>query len=94
MALLLSDTAEQKHVVKATPMQTLKDVLQAASSKFRPALVAEQCDLQLNKKAVDLNTPFRLLNIPAGSKLRWHVVDMPRLAGGGRQLQGYDACVS
>lgn len=60
---------EQKHVVKVTAMQTLTNVLQAASSKFKPALQLEQCELQLSKKAVDLRTPFRLLNVPAGSKL-------------------------
>jgi hypothetical protein len=60
---------EQKHVVKVTAMQTLTDVLQAASSKFKPALQPEQCELQLSKKPVDLRTPFRLLNVSAGSKL-------------------------
>jgi hypothetical protein len=50
-------------------MQTLSEALQAASSKFKPALVPEQCSLQYNKKPVDLHTPFRLLNVSAGSKL-------------------------
>jgi hypothetical protein len=50
-------------------MQTLADVLQAASSKFKPALQHEQCELHLGKKPLDLRTPFRLLNVPAGSKL-------------------------
>lgn len=56
-------------MVKVPPMQTLLEALQAASSKFKPALVPQQCALQYNKKPVDLNTPFRLLNVPAGSKL-------------------------
>jgi len=67
--LLGSIIAEQKHVVKVPPMQTLFEALQAAGSKFKPALVPQQCALQYNKKPVDLNTPFRLLNVPAGSKL-------------------------
>jgi hypothetical protein len=50
-------------------MQTLSEALQAASTKFKPAFVPEQCSLQYNKKPVDLHTPFRLLNVPAGSKL-------------------------
>lgn len=50
-------------------MQTLAQALAAAASKFKPALVPEQCTLQYNKKPVDLNAPFRLLNVPAGSKL-------------------------
>jgi hypothetical protein len=61
--------AEQKHVVKVPPMQTLSQALAAAASKFKPALVPEQCALHFNKKPVDLHTPFRLLNVPAGSKL-------------------------
>eukprot|EP00882_Tetradesmus_deserticola_P028358 GHRQ01031589.1.p1 GENE.GHRQ01031589.1~~GHRQ01031589.1.p1 ORF type:complete len:403 (+),score=161.86 GHRQ01031589.1:119-1210(+) len=60
---------EQKHAVKVTAMQTLTDVLQAASSKFKPPLQVDMCELQLSKKPVDLRTPFRLLNVPAGSKL-------------------------
>lgn len=51
-------------------MQTLSQALAAAASKFKPALVPEHCSLQYNKKPVDLNTPFRLLNVPAGSKLQ------------------------
>lgn len=50
-------------------MQTLAEAVQTVSSKFKPALAAGSYELQLNKKAVDLNTPFRLLNVPAGSKL-------------------------
>jgi hypothetical protein len=50
-------------------MQTLAEAVEAVSSKFKPALAAGSYELQLNKKAVDLNTPFRLLNVPAGSKL-------------------------
>jgi hypothetical protein len=50
-------------------MQTLLQALEAAASKFKPALVPAHCSLQYNKKPVDLNTPFRLLNVPAGSKL-------------------------
>jgi hypothetical protein len=50
-------------------MQTLAQALAAAASKFKPALVPEHCTLQYNKKPVDLSTPFRLLNVPAGSKL-------------------------
>lgn len=50
-------------------MQTLSEALAAAASKFKPALVPGQCSLALNKKPVDLHTPFRLLNVPAGSKL-------------------------
>ncbi|KAF6257927.1 hypothetical protein COO60DRAFT_1701571 [Scenedesmus sp. NREL 46B-D3] len=50
-------------------MQTLTDVLQAASSKFKPPLQADECELQLSNKTIDLRTPFRLLNVPAGSKL-------------------------
>jgi hypothetical protein len=61
--------AEQKHVIKVPPMQTLSEALQAASSKFKPALVPAHCSLQYNKKPVDLHTPFRLLNVSAGSKL-------------------------
>lgn len=61
--------AEQKHIVKVPPMQTLSQAVQAAAAKFKPALVPEHCVLQYNKKSVDLHTPFRLLNIPAGSKL-------------------------
>lgn len=56
-------------MVKVPPMQTLLQTIQAAAGKFKPALVPEQCTLQYNKKPVDLNTPFRLLNVPAGSKL-------------------------
>lgn len=50
-------------------MQTLAQALAAAASKFKPALVPEHCALHFNKKPVDLHTPFRLLNVPAGSKL-------------------------
>lgn len=56
-------------MIKVPPMQTLSEALAAAASKFKPALVPGRCSLQHNKKAVDLNTPFRLLNVPAGSKL-------------------------
>lgn len=50
-------------------MMLLSDALVEACSKLRPALDASQCTLKFNKKPVDLKTPFRLLNIPAGSKL-------------------------
>jgi hypothetical protein len=60
---------EQKHVVKVGPMAPLTAALQEACSKFRPALDPGRCLVQYSKKPVDMNTPFRLLNIPAGSKL-------------------------
>lgn len=61
--------AEQRHVVKVPPMQTLSDALAAAAPKFRPPLVPGRVRLLLNKKPLDLATPFRLLNVPAGSRL-------------------------
>lgn len=60
---------EQKHVCKVPPMQTLADAAQAVSAKFKPPLAAGTFELHLHKKPVDLGTPFRLLNVPAGSKL-------------------------
>lgn len=50
-------------------MQTLAQALAAAAGKFKPALVPEHCAMHFSKKPVDLHTPFRLLNVPAGSKL-------------------------
>eukprot|EP00879_Flechtneria_rotunda_P020306 GHRR01021354.1.p1 GENE.GHRR01021354.1~~GHRR01021354.1.p1 ORF type:complete len:120 (+),score=33.07 GHRR01021354.1:425-784(+) len=60
---------EEKHVHKLHSMQTVADALQAISTKFKPALIPHQCEVKFKKQPVDLNTPFRLLNIPAGSKL-------------------------
>ncbi|KAF8073148.1 ASPSCR1 [Scenedesmus sp. PABB004] len=60
---------EQKHAVKVTAMQTLADVLAGAAGKFRPPLAPGGVSLSLRGKALDLATPFRLLNVPAGSKL-------------------------
>ena len=67
--ILLLVKTEQKHVVKVGPMAPLAAALQEACSKFRPALDPGRCLVQYQKKHVEINTPFRLLNIPAGSRL-------------------------
>lgn len=61
--------AEQRHVVKCTPMTPLSTILSEACGKFKPALDPSGCQLVLNKKPVDLTLPFRLANIPSGSRL-------------------------
>ncbi|GBF90266.1 hypothetical protein Rsub_03399 [Raphidocelis subcapitata] len=60
---------DQKAVVKVGPMATLRGVLADAAAKWRPPLDLATVQLHLNKKPVDLDTPFRLLNAPSGSRL-------------------------
>jgi hypothetical protein len=60
---------EQKHVAKIGPMATLRGALADAAAKWRPPVDASTASVLLAKKPVDLDTPFRLLNIPAGSRL-------------------------
>ena len=60
---------EQKHVAKLGPMATLRSALADAAAKWRPPVDAATASVTLNKKPVDLDTAFRLLNIPSGSRL-------------------------
>ncbi|KAI8467936.1 MAG: hypothetical protein J3K34DRAFT_23578 [Monoraphidium minutum] len=60
---------EQRHVAKMGPMATLRGALADVAPKWRPAVDAATARVLLNKKPVDLDTPFRLLNIPSGSRL-------------------------
>ena len=50
-------------------MALLAAVLADACSKFKPALDPNHHMLMLNKKPVDLGLPFRLANIPSGTRL-------------------------
>lgn len=60
---------EQKHVAKLGPMAHLRAALVEAAVKWRPPVDPATAQVLLNKKPVDLDTPFRLLNIPSGSRL-------------------------
>jgi hypothetical protein len=60
---------EQKHVAKVGPMARLRDALAEGAAKWRPPLDPATAVVTLAKKPVDLDTPFRLLNIPSGSRL-------------------------
>lgn len=60
---------EQKHVAKIGPMGTLRTALAEAAPKWRPPVDPATAQVVCNKKPVDLDTPFRLLNLPAGSRL-------------------------
>ena len=52
-------------------MAPLSSVLPDVCAKLRPALEPGAVELRLHKegKALDLASPFRLLNVPAGSRL-------------------------
>ena len=50
-------------------MAPLSSVLPDVCAKLRPAVAPGAVELHLNKKALDLGSPFRLLNVPAGSRL-------------------------
>lgn len=61
---------EQKHVAKVGPMAPLRAALAEAAQKWRPPLDVAAAEVLLNGKArVDLDTPFRLLNLPPGARL-------------------------
>lgn len=60
---------EQKHVAKVGPMAHLRAALTEAAAKWRPPVDPATAQVLLNKKPVNLDTPFRLLNIPSGSRL-------------------------
>jgi hypothetical protein len=69
---------EQRAVVKVSPMATLRGALADASAKWRPALDAATATASHNRKPVDLDVAFRLLNLPSGARL-----DVARGGGGG-----------
>lgn len=60
---------EQRHVAKVGPMATLRPALEQAAAKWRPPLDVRSAQVLLNRKPVDLDTPFRLLNVPSGARL-------------------------
>jgi hypothetical protein len=72
---------EQKHVAKVGPMAKLRGALAEGAAKWRPPLDVAGAQVLLAKKPVDLDTPFRLLNIPSGSRL--DVVRGARRSGAG-----------
>lgn len=75
--------AEQKHAVKVTPMARLADALAEACAKFRPPLDPATCQIHAARKPVDLQTPWRLLNLPSGARL-----DVVVVAGSGADSSG------
>lgn len=50
-------------------MVPLSTLLQEACRSFKPPLDPCQCQLVLNRKPLDASLPFRLANIPSGSRL-------------------------
>ncbi|GLI63244.1 hypothetical protein VaNZ11_006139 [Volvox africanus] len=60
----------QRQVVKATAMAPLSSLLAEACAKMKPPLDPAHATLICNKKPLtDLSCPFRLANIPNGSRL-------------------------
>jgi len=60
--------AEQKHSAKITPMGRLADALAEACAKFKPPLDAAACQVHVSKRPLDLQCPFRLLNVPGNAR--------------------------
>ncbi len=50
-------------------MGRLLDTLIDACGKFKPVLDPSACMLTLGSKPVDLDAPFRMLNLPANPRL-------------------------
>lgn len=50
-------------------MVPLSSLLEEACAAFKPRLDPSCCQLVFNKKPLDLATPFRLANIPNGSRI-------------------------
>lgn len=63
------NTTEQRVSLKPTAMAPLSSLLQEACGKFKPALDPATSGLLFNKKPLDLGMPWRLANIPSGSRL-------------------------